>query len=151
MYTTMSPDQIYAFINDHRLTAHLATVRADGRPHVSPIWIATDGRDIVWNTGEDTVKGKNLMRTGYAAISMDDSVPPFSSVRLEGPVALSADPAEVRHWATIIGGRYMGEDQAEVFGERNGVPGEMLCRMTPLRISGLLNVAEIPDDAAAGT
>lgn len=150
MYNKMTPEQIYAFIEEKKLTAHLATVRPDGRPHVAPIWIATDDTDIVWNTGDDTVKGKNLLRTGYAAISMDDSVPPFNSVRLEGPVDCSTDPDEVRRWAAVIGGRYMGEDQAERFGERNAAPGEMLCRMTPTSISGLEDVAAFPEDEQEG-
>ena len=146
MYSPMTKEEIYAFIHDHVLTAHLATVRKDGTPHVAPIWIAVDGEDIVWNTGDDTVKGKNLLRTGYAALSMDDSVPPFNSVRLEGPVTCSTDMDEVKHWAAVIGGRYMGADQAEVFGERNGQPGEMLCRMTPTKLSGLNDVAAFPED-----
>ena len=149
MYKEMTSHEVYQFINSSLLTAHLATVRADGRPHVAPIWIATDGTDIVWNTGADTVKGRNLLRTGYAAISMDDSVPPFNSVRLEGPVVLIDDLEEVRRWATVIGGRYMGEDQAEAFGERNGVPGEMLCRKTPDRISGIIGVADFHADDAS--
>ena len=146
MYKSMTSSQIYDFINSSVLTAHLATVRKDGRPHVAPIWIATDGKDIVWNTGDSTVKGRNLLRTGYAAISMDDSVPPFNSVRMEGPVELIEDLEQVHHWATIIGGKYMGSDQAEAFGERNGVPGELLCRMTPTRISGIIGVADFHAD-----
>ena len=146
MYSPMTKAEIYAFIEEHVLTAHLATVRADGRPHVAPIWIAVDGEDIIWSTGDETIKGKNLLRNGYAAISMDDSVPPFNSVRLEGPVSCSSDLDEVKHWASIIGGRYMGNEQAEVFGERNSAPGEMLCRMTPTRISGLNDVAAFPED-----
>lgn len=146
MYKQMTREEVYAFINNSVLTAHLATVRVDGRPHVAPIWIAVDGTDIVWNTGEDTVKGKNLLRSGYAAISMDDSVPPFNSIRLEGPVTCITDLNDVRRWAAVIGGRYMGEDQAEAFGERNGVPGEMLCRMSPSSVSGILGVAEFHID-----
>lgn len=142
MYKPMTHEQVYEFIERTKLTAHLATVRSDGRPHVAPIWIAVDGTDIVWCTGDDTVKGKNLQRNGYAAISMDDSVPPFDSVRLEGLVELIDDLEQVRHWAAILGGRYMGEDRAEEFGERNGVPGEMLCRMSPTKVSGLLGVAD---------
>jgi hypothetical protein len=37
-------------------------------------------------------------------------------------------------WATLIGGRYMGADRAEEFGRRNGVPGELLVRVTPTKI-----------------
>jgi PPOX class probable F420-dependent enzyme len=146
MYTKMTRGQVYEFIDSHVLTAHLATVRQDGRPHVAPIWIATDGEDIVWNTGDDTVKGRNLLRTRYAAISMDDSVPPFNSVRLEGPVTCVNDLAELQRWAGTIGGRYMGQEHAAAFGERNGVPGEMLCRMTPTQVSGIFSVAAFPEE-----
>lgn len=146
MYTEMTREQCYEFINEHVLTAHLATVHADGRPHVAPIWIATDGEDIVFNTGDTTVKGRNLLRNGYAALSMDDSVPPFSSVRIEGPVTFETDPERIKRWAGKIGARYMGADQEEAFAERNGAPGEMLVRLTPDRVSGLIDVAAFPEE-----
>lgn len=142
----MSKQQCYEFIESRVLTAHLATVREDGRPHVAPIWIATDGEDIVFSTGDETVKGKNLMRTGYAALSMDDSIPPFSSVRVEGPVTFETDIETVKHWSGKIGARYMGIDQEDVFAERNGVPGEMIVRLTPKQISGLIDVAAFPTE-----
>ncbi len=97
--------------------AILATVRADGRPHVAPIWYAVDDDGtIVFNTGETTVKGRTLRRTGYAALTVDDDRAPFSFVALEGPVEISDDLDEVRHWAGVIGGRYMGADRADEYG-----------------------------------
>lgn len=146
MYKPMTREEAYEFIQARPITAHLATVRADGRPHVAPIWIAVDGDDIVWNAGINTVKGRNLARTGFAAISLDDSTPPYNSVRMEGPVQLIDDLDEVRKWAAILGGRYMGAANADTFGERNGVPGELLCRMTPTHVSGLLGVADFHEN-----
>jgi hypothetical protein len=35
----------------------------------------------------------------------------------------------------------MGEDQAEEFGRRNGVPGELLVRIAPTKIIGAGDVA----------
>jgi PPOX class probable F420-dependent enzyme len=138
----MTRDGVYAFLNDHLLTAHVATVREDGRPHVAPVWIAVDGEDIVFTTWHATVKGKNIQRTGYAAISVDDSIPPFNSARAEGPVEVIDDLDELRHWATIIGGRYMGADRADEYGARNAVEGEMLCRMRPVQVSGIIGIAD---------
>lgn len=138
----MSKDEVYAFLRDHPLTAHLATVREDGRPHVAPIWIGIDGEDILFTTLADSVKGKHIQRTAYGALSVDDNIPPFNSARLEGPITSVDDPAELRRWAGIIGGRYMGEDRAEEYAARNGVEGELLCRMTPTRVSGILGIAE---------
>lgn len=123
--------------------AVLATVRADGRPHVAPIWYAVDDDGtIVFTTGETTVKGRNLRRMGYGALSVDDDAPPFSFVTLEGPVGISEDLADVRHWAGVIGGRYMGPDRAAEYGERNGVPGELLVRLTPAKVVSAFAVAD---------
>jgi PPOX class probable F420-dependent enzyme len=138
----MTPDEVYAFLNDHPLTAHVATVREDGRPHVAPVWIAVDGEDIVFTTWHTTVKGKNIQRAGYAAISVDDSIPPFSSARAEGPIEIIDDLGELRHWATVIGGRYMGADRADEYGARNAVEGELLCRMHPMQVSGIIGIAD---------
>lgn len=138
----MDKAEVLHFLNDHPLTAHLATVREDGRPHVAPVWIAVDGEDIVFTTWHSSVKAKNIGRTGYAAISVDDNAPPFNSAWAEGPVEIVDEPDALRRWATIIGGRYMGEDRAGEFGERNGVEGELLCRMHVTRASGILGIAE---------
>lgn len=144
MAHAMTRDEIFAFIQDMPRTGHLATVRADGRPHVATIWIAVDSEreEIVFNTGADTVKGRNLARTGYAALAIDDPAPPFSFVTLEGPVTIVTDPAEVRRWASVLGGRYMGEERAEEYGARNGVEGEWLCRLSPVKMTGMRDIAD---------
>jgi PPOX class probable F420-dependent enzyme len=115
-------------------TGKLATVRADGRPHIAPIWFHLDGDTIVFNTGNKTVKGSNIRRDQRVSICIDDEWPPFAFILIEGTATLSDDMETVRHWATRIGGRYMGEDQAEAYGKRNGVPGELLVRVTPTKI-----------------
>ena len=62
---------------------------------------------------------------------VDDERAPFSFVTVRGGVELIDDLAQVRHWAGVIGGRYMGADQADAYGARNGVPGELLVRLHP--------------------
>jgi PPOX class probable F420-dependent enzyme len=140
----MSDDEVRAFLTaEPARPGILATVRADGRPHVAPVWyvVDTDGT-ILFNTGTNTVKGRNLRRTGWAAMTVDDDAPPFSFVAVEGPVAVSEDLDDVRHWAGVIGGRYMGADRGDEYGERNGVPGELLVRLTPQRVVSASDVAD---------
>jgi hypothetical protein len=60
----------------------------------------------------------------------------------EGTASLSEEPTALLRWATIIAGRYMGVDQAEAFGQRNGVPGELLVRVTPTNINAVSGVAD---------
>ena len=136
---TMTADEARAFLLERPRTAKLATVRADGRPHVAPVWFDLDGAQLVFTTWHTTVKAANLRRDPRVSLCVDDEAPPFAFV--EGIVALSENLDELRAWATRIAGRYMGAAQAAAFGARNGVPGEILVRVQPTRIIGQGNVA----------
>ena len=126
----MTDAEYRSFMMDRARTGKLATVRADGRPHVAPVWFTMDGDDILFMTGETTVKGRNIRRDGRIALSVDDEQPPFSFVVIEGEATiLDPTPQELLHWSTEIGGRYMGADKAEAYGKRNAVPGELLIRV----------------------
>src|SRR5712691_7484859 len=119
----MSEQEIWDFLTEGTRTAHVATTRSDGRPHVKPVWFVLDGRP----------GGFQFLFTTYAE-SVNDPAPPYSFVIIEGAAQLSDRLEDVRAAATRIGGRYMGEDRAAEFGARNGVPGELLIRLTPARI-----------------
>ena len=123
-------------------TGKLATVRADGRPHVAPIWYDLDGDgSLVFNTGTSTLKGRNMRRDPRVSLCVDDDRPPFSFVTVEGLADLSDDLAEVRRWAARLGGRYLGAERADEFGARNGVPGELLVRVRPEHVVSAFNVS----------
>jgi PPOX class probable F420-dependent enzyme len=140
----MSDEEVRAFLTaSPPRTGKLATVRADGRPHVAPVWYVVDDDDgsLVFNTGESTVKGRNLRRDPRASICVDDDRPPFSFVVVEGVVEISDDLVELRRWAAHIGGRYMGDDRADEYGARNGVPGELVVRLRPAGVVAAADLA----------
>jgi len=137
----MTREDALAFLAaDPAHTGKLALVRSDGAPIVVPIWFVMDGDDLLFNTGADSVKGRILRRDPRVALCVDDERPPFAFVTLHGTATLSEDPAELRTWARVIGGRYMGADRAEEFGARNGVEGELLVRVHVDRVRGELGV-----------
>ena len=92
-------------------TAKVGTLQADGWPHVAPVWVALDGDDLVFTTGASTVKGRALRRDPRVSMCFDDERPPFAFVIVQGRAAISEDPEPLRHWATVVGGRYMGAEQ----------------------------------------
>jgi PPOX class probable F420-dependent enzyme len=122
-------------------TAKAATTRPDGRPHITPVWFVLDGDDLIFTTHETSLKAKDLRRDPRICLCVDDETPPFDYVMIEGTVALSEDLEELRRWATAIGGRYMGADRAEEFGRRNGVPGELLVRVSPTKVLARADIA----------
>ncbi|MFF7899202.1 PPOX class F420-dependent oxidoreductase [Streptomyces sp. NPDC088817] len=142
MAQKMTDEEWRAFVSYGTRTGKLSTVRADGSPHVAPIWFLLDGDDVVFNTGKETVKGRNLARDDRVALCVDDERPPFTFVVLQGRARLSEDLDELRQWATRIGSRYMGEERGEEFGARNGVPGEVLVRVRVDKVMAMRDIAD---------
>jgi PPOX class probable F420-dependent enzyme len=138
----MTLQQARSFLAAGTRTGKLAVVRKDGSPLVTPVWFVLDGEDVVFMTYHTSAKGRALRRTGRAAMVVDEEQPPYAFVLVEGEVSISEDPDDLLHWATVIGGRYMGADRAEEYGRRNGVPGELLVRLRPGRIVAKGGVAD---------
>ena len=122
-------------------TAKLAVVRADGAPHVAPVWVDLDGDQIMLMTSADTIKGKAILRDPRVSLCWDDEMPPFSFLTVAGLAQTSVDHDELLAWSIRIGGRYMGAERAEEFGRRNAVPPEMLVRVTPTKIVAKVNIS----------
>src|SRR5438874_10253748 len=93
-----------AFLLKDTRTGKLATVRKDGRPHVVPIWFELDGDTLVFTTGETSVKAANIRRDPRVCICVDDEMPPFAYIQIEGTAVLTADSEALLYWATRIGG-----------------------------------------------
>jgi PPOX class probable F420-dependent enzyme len=123
-------------------TGKLAVTRADGSPHVAPVWVDLDGDELVFMTSADTIKGKSILRDARVALCFDDERPPFSFVTVAGPTTTSTDPDELLHWATRIAARYMGAELADAYGRRNAVPPEMVVRVAPSKVTAVVDVAD---------
>ncbi len=138
----MTDEEYRSFLLDTARTAILATVRADGRPHVAPIWFDLDGDILIFTTGESTVKARNMRRDPRVSLCIDEDEPPFHFVLIEGTAALTADDPDLLYWAKRLGGRYMGPHRAEEYGRRNAVKGELLVRVTPQKTLAYKNISD---------
>ena len=133
----MTPEETTAFLLAGTRTGKLAWVSQTGAPHVAPIWFTLDGDDVIFNTHQDSGKAKALAREGRASLVVDLEEPPYAFVKIDATVSFDDDLDRVKAVATEIGGRYMGADRAEEFGARNGVPGELVVRLTPTKVTAL--------------
>ena len=131
---SVADPKISAFLSHGTRTGKLAYTASDGRPLVVPVWFVVEDDTLVFNTGKDTAKGKALARDPRAALCVDMEEPPYGFVQVQGAAELSEDPEELVRTATAIGARYMGKDRAEEFGQRNGVPGELVVRLHPAKV-----------------
>jgi PPOX class probable F420-dependent enzyme len=131
---SVTDPEVHKFLTEGTRTGKLAYTNAAGRVLVAPIWYIVEDGDLIFNTGEDSVKGKFLVRERQATICVDLEQPPYAFVQVQGNAELSNDPGELLRTATAIAARYVGPDRAEAFGERNAVPGELVVRLRPTKV-----------------
>ena len=122
------------FLSHGTRTGKLSYLAASGRPLVAPVWFIVEDGSLVFNTGKDTAKGRALARDPRVSLCVDLEEPPYAFVQVQGEAELSEDPAELVRTATAIAARYMGADRAGEFGQRNGVPGELVVRLRPAKV-----------------
>jgi PPOX class probable F420-dependent enzyme len=139
----MSREEWRAFLSSGTRTAKLATRRADGRPHVAPVWFVLDRDDLVFTTHRDTVKARNIASDARVMMSVDDERPPFAFVTIEGSAVTSELPPDtLLEWTTRIAARYMGADEADAYGKRNAVEGELLVRVPLAKVTARKGIAD---------
>jgi pyridoxamine 5'-phosphate oxidase family protein len=84
--SAFTPDEI-AYLTGERRLARIATVGADGTPHVVPVgWTYNPDLDTIDVGGHDfgaTKKYRDVARSGRAAIVIDDVVPPWQPRGIE--------------------------------------------------------------------
>ncbi|HET6736963.1 PPOX class F420-dependent oxidoreductase [Mycobacterium sp.] len=134
-------DDVIDFLSEGTRTGMLGYLASDGRPLVAPVWFVVDGGELAFNTGKNTAKGRALARDARVVMCVDEPRPPFSFVQVQGIASISEDPEELLDIATRTGGRYMGPDRADEFGRRNGVPGELVVRIRPTKVTKAFDLA----------
>ncbi len=139
--TVMTKAEAIDFLGAGTRTGSLATASTGGAPHVAPVWFVVAGDDLVFTTGRDSVKGRNLRANPRAALSVDVPDYPYHFVVVRGPVAIDEHAPDLLHWTTRIAERYVPAGRAEAFGTRNAVEGELLCRLYMDRITGARDLA----------
>ncbi|SCL37414.1 PPOX class probable F420-dependent enzyme [Micromonospora pallida] len=96
-----------ALLNEPQL-AHVATIDADGTPHVTPVWVDTDGEHVIFNTAKGRVKHRNLERNPAVAISVSDRANDYRTLWIKGTVELVTEGAD-EHIDKMTK-KYLGQD-----------------------------------------
>ena len=148
----MSEKEIKKFLMNGTFTGKLATVKKDGSSHIVPIWFVLDsghksrhnsiGNDIIFTTSSTSVKAKNIQHDNRGSICVDDQKPPFSFVTVYGTAKIHhSKQSELFRFATKIAQRYMGKENAKLYGRRNSTEGEVLVRIKPIRFIAEKDIA----------
>jgi len=110
---------------------HLATISADGSPHVAPVWIDHDGDVILINTAMGRVKQKNVTKNPLVSISIVDQNNPYERLTIKGRVMEQTKKGADAH-IDKLAKKYTGADRYQ-----NRQPGEqrVILRIEPIHVT----------------
>lgn len=143
----MDNEQIKNFLRYGTFTAKICTIGKDGSPHVVPVWFLVEedkGMSILFTTYHKSVKAKYLLTDPRVSLCVDDQIPPFSFVMINGKAEVNTEPKsdELFELSTEIATRYMGPGNAEAYGKRNAVKGEVIVKIASTKMMGRKDIAE---------
>ncbi|MBI3105757.1 MAG: PPOX class F420-dependent oxidoreductase, partial [Candidatus Rokubacteria bacterium] len=113
--------------------AHLATLMPDGTPHVTPVWVAYDGRHILVNSAAGRQKDLNMAKRRHVAIEIPDPDNPNRYVHVRGSVVEITEVGAEEHLHRMAR-RYLNRDR---YPDAWRFPGEVrrIYRIEPRRVS----------------
>ncbi len=86
----MFTDTIRSFLAAPRI-ARLATLDADGYPHVVPIWFGMDGDDILFMSDRETAKVRNALARPQGAVSIGGDMGDTAGYLIRGTLSVYDD------------------------------------------------------------
>ena len=98
----MTPDEVQQFLGANTVL-EVATLGADGWPHLAPMWYVMDGDRVVFRSFTKSQKIVNLQRNPHLTVLVEtgDDYSQLRGVMIKGTARLVDDPAYV---LSIYGG-----------------------------------------------
>ena len=106
---TLLSDSARAFLRGRRF-AVVATLNADGTPHLTVMWYDLRGDEVIINTQARAVKVKNLQRDPRIYLCIEDE---YRYLNIEGRAGLDFDPARTQADIAALAERYEGPEGRE--------------------------------------
>lgn len=105
----MADDEITEFI-EHSRTATMATLQADGRPHLVAMWYAVLDGEIWFETKAKSQKAVNLRRDPTITVMIEDgqTYDTLRGVSIDGRVEIVDDPKTLLRVGISVWERYTG-------------------------------------------
>ncbi|KXK60018.1 pyridoxamine 5'-phosphate oxidase [Micromonospora rosaria] len=122
---TILTDADIALLTEPQL-AHVATVEPDGSPHVTPVWVDTDGEHIVFNTAKGRQKYNNIARNPVVAVSVVDKADDFRTLWVKGTAEFVTEGADAH--IDKLAKKYLGQDS---YPFRQAGEERVIVRITP--------------------
>jgi PPOX class probable F420-dependent enzyme len=117
-----------AFVRDNPSHAVLTTLRPDGTPHSTVIWVDEADGELLFNTARGRAKERYLAADPRATITVLDPADPYRWISVSGPVRVTSEGGDAG--IDALARKYTGAD----FASRREGETRVNARLTPERI-----------------
>ncbi len=111
----------------------LAELNPDGSPHLTPVWVDTDGKYVLVNTAIGRVKERNTRRDPRVAVTVVEQANPYSWVMVRGKVAERIAGRDADDHIDKLAKKYTG---AERYTRRSPDEKRVILKIEPEQIIG---------------
>ena len=125
----LSQSELDQFLSEPHI-AIVATSGPSGKPHAMPIWYLWREGKVLFHTGPNSKKMRNIRKNDRVTVVVDTKVAPYKVAIVEGRAKEIPDD---RALAREIAIHYLGETQGARYAERSTEPG-CLVEVTPTKI-----------------
>lgn len=115
---------------DDKNFANVATLRPDGAPQTSVVWMKREGDTVLFSSLEDRQKVRNLRHDPRVSLSVFDLANPYASVEIRGTAEILPDPGKRLPYE--LSHKYLGVDPPAEKDDQTRV----IIRVVPQKILG---------------
>lgn len=110
----------------------VVTLREDGSPHATPVWIDTDGENVLFNTAVGRAKERHIRRDPRVAVTILPENPQNGYVSVTGTAELVEEGA--KEHIDFLANKYLGLDEYPYL-----QPGEqrIIVRIAPDKVDSM--------------
>ena len=114
------------FLDESPFVGIVTTLREDGSPHTTIVWVDVYDGAVGFNTARGRAKERHLARDPRASLLMLDPNDPFKWVAVSGPAELTEEGADRQ--IDKLAKKYLGKDE---YPWRNPAETRVSVRITP--------------------
>ncbi|HYC54641.1 MAG TPA: pyridoxamine 5'-phosphate oxidase family protein [Candidatus Binatia bacterium] len=134
-------EELERFVSAPRI-AMLSYTKRDGGPSQAPIWYRYEDGRFLMMTARNADKARALAREGRACLAIQDEMPPYRAVIIDGTVTLEDAPVEggLNSWLAMhYLGKVGGREFEKMTVEENHKRGLVQITLEPTRVRGFDN------------
>jgi len=110
---------------------YITTVNPDGSPQITPVWVDTDGKNVLVNTAMGRVKQRNVTRDPRVALAINAPNDFYDAALIRGRVVEQVTGSVADNHIDKLAKKYLGKD---TYPWRNPKEKRVILKIQPERV-----------------